>query len=176
MLPITTVLRAICVPLAALAVAASTFAGHVPSAGAAAFAPMSAPEYQFLDELNADRAANGLAPVVANDVLSGLAHERSQQILASGLFSHYDAAGKLVFAGMLDGAGFPYLFAGENLAENNVRSLQDSMNEANAQLMNSPEHRANILNSRFDQVGIGIAGPAAGGQFYYTEIFAQTAS
>jgi len=160
------------IPLAALAVAASLYAALAPSAGAAAYPPMTAPEYQFLAEVNADRAANGLPQLAANGVLSGLARQRSQNMLSSGLFSHYDAAGNLIFANLLNGIGFPYAFAGENLAENNYAWGQ-SMEVANSELMKSPTHRANILNTRFDQVGIGIAGPGARGEFYYTQIFAQ---
>ena len=33
--------------------------------------------------------------------------------------------------------------------------------------------RANILNTRFNQVGVGIAGPDGNGRFYYTQLFAQ---
>lgn len=166
-------LRAARVPFAALAVAGSLYGAMASSAGAAAFPPMSAPEYQFLAELNADRAANGLGPLAANGVLAGLARQRSQQIMASGSFSHYDGAGQLIFAGLLNGVGFPYAFAGENLAENNYAWGQ-SLDVANGELMNSPTHRANILNTRFNEVGVGIAGPGPGGRFYYTQIFAQT--
>src|SRR5438552_2708996 len=166
------VFHAALAPLSALALAGSIFGVSATSAGAVAFAPMSPPEYQFLAELNADRAANGLGALGANGVLSGLARQRSQQMLASGSFSHYDGAGNLIFAGLLNGAGFPYAFAGENLAENNYPWGQ-SLDQANAALMNSTTHRANILNTRFNQVGVGIAGPDGNGRFYYTQLFAQ---
>jgi uncharacterized protein YkwD len=160
-------------PLAALALAGGVFGSLASTAGAAAFAPMSAPEYQFLAELNADRAANGVPPLEANNVLAGLARERSQQMLTTGQFTHYDAGGNLIFAGLLNSVGFPYAFAGENLAENNY-SWSQSLDFANNQLMNSPTHRANILNTRFTEAGVGIAGPGPKGQFYYTQLFAQT--
>jgi len=166
------ILKAARAPFAALAVAGSLYGAMVTSTGAAAFAPMSPPEYQFLAELNGDRAANGLGALGANGVLSGLARQRSQQMLANGSFSHYDGAGNLIFAGLLNGVGFPYAFAGENLAENNYPWGQ-SLDQANAALMNSPTHRANILNTRFNQVGVGIAGPDGNGRFYYTQLFAQ---
>ncbi|MDE3075784.1 MAG: CAP domain-containing protein [Chloroflexota bacterium] len=144
----------------------------VEGAGAVTFAPMSAPEYQFLAMLNADRQANGLPAVAADGSLSGLARARSQQMLASGVFGHYDAGGQLIFVQLLNGIGFPYLSAGENLAENNY-DLAASLGVANTGLMNSPGHRANILNPNYNEVGIGIAGRGPTGQFYYTELFAQ---
>jgi uncharacterized protein YkwD len=157
---------------AAIPLAAILFAALTGSAGAAAYAPMTAPEYQFLAELNAARVANGQPPLAANGVLSGLARERSEQMLATGRFSHYDAAGNLIFAGLLNATAFPYAFAGENLAENNYTWGQ-SMEVATGQLMNSPTHRANILNPRFNEAGIGIAGPGPKGEFYYTQLFAE---
>ena len=170
---IASIFRKIAGPLAALTLAGSLFASFAPRAGAAYFAPMSPPEYQFLAMVNADRAANGLATLAADTTLSGLAHQRSQGMVASGAFSHYDASGKLIFAGMLNSAGFSYALAGENIAENNYPSLGQSLSVANTEFMNSPTHRANILNSNFNEVGIGIAGPDGSGRFYITELFAQ---
>ena len=160
-------------PLAAMTLAGSLFTAFAPSAGAAFFPPMTPPEYQFLAMLNSDRAANGLPALTANDTLAGLAHQRSQGMVASGSFSHYDGAGNLIFQGMLNNAAFPYAFAGENIAENNDPNLGSSLSMANTGLMNSPTHRANILNTRFNEVGIGIAGPDSSGRFYFTELFAQ---
>lgn len=165
------ILRAAVPPLGALALAGSIFGASAMSAGAvtAAVVP-TAPEYQFIAELNADRAANGLGPLAINGVLSGIARQRAQQI-ASGTFSHYDGSGNLIFAGLLNSAGFPFAFAGENLAENNFGWGQ-SLDMANQELMNSPEHRANILSPRYNEVGVGIiAGP--NGKFFYTQEFAQ---
>ena len=156
----------------AVPMAGMLFVAIASSAGAAAFSPMTAPEYQFLAELNAARVANGQPALVANGVLSGLARERSDQMLATGRFSHYDPSGNLVFAGLLNAVGFPYAFAGENLAENNYAWGQ-SMEVASGQLMNSPTHRDNILNPRFNEAGIGIAGPGPKGEFYYTQLFAE---
>jgi uncharacterized protein YkwD len=134
---------------------------------------MTPPEYQFIAEVNTDRAASGLPALAVNGELSLLARQRSQQMLSTGVFSHYDASGNLVFAGLLNTAGFPYSFAGENLAENNYPWAQ-SLDIANTELMNSPSHRANILNSRYNEIGVGIAGPGSNGQYYYTQLFAQT--
>lgn len=159
-------------PLAALTLAASLMASFAPRAGAAFFPAMSAPEYQFLAMLNADRAANGQPGLVADSTLSGLARQRSLAMVANGRFSHYDTSGNLIFAGLLNSVGFRFAWAGENIAENNYR-LSESLDVANTGFMNSPPHRANILNPRYNEVGIGIAGPGPNGQFYYTELFAQ---
>jgi uncharacterized protein YkwD len=148
------------------------FDSMIPSPWTADSAGMTAPEYQFLDELNADRDSSGLPGLAANGVLAGIARQRSQQLAVGGVFTHYASDGSLAFANMLNSAAFPYIFAGENLASNNYAWGQ-SLDVANTQLMNSPDHRAAILNTRFNEVGVGIAGPDGRGRFFYTQIFAE---
>lgn len=151
---------------------ARKFDSLVPSLWAADSEEMTGPEYQFLDDLNADRDANGLPALAANGVLAGIARQRSEQLAGTGIFTHYAPDGSLVFANMLNSAAFPYAFAGENLASNND-AWDQSVDGANTQLMHSPEHRAAILNTLFNEVGVGIAGPDDRGNFFYTQIFAQ---
>ena len=64
-------------------------------------------------------------------------------------FSHYTPEGKDPFERMKDGH-VDYRTAGENLA------LAPTLQIAHTGLMNSPGHRANILNPNFGRVGIGI--------------------
>jgi len=79
-----------------------------------------------------------------------------------------------VLKDIMDTNQIPFKTAGENLAENNYE-VSRTVDVANTGLMNSPTHRANILNPGFQQVGIGLAGPSARGQFYYVQLFLQTA-
>ena len=51
---------------------------------------------------------------------------------------------------MLKKFGVSYRAAGENIAGNR------SSKAAHDALMNSPGHRANILNTQYDRIGIGI--------------------
>jgi len=53
-------------------------------------------------------------------------------------------------ADMMDHFGVKYVYVGENLAGNS--SVQD----AHKDLMNSSLHRANILNAKFTNIGIGV--------------------
>jgi uncharacterized protein YkwD len=131
---------------------------------------------RFLAMLNTDRQSNGLAPLVLNSQLSGYAQTRAQGLLSSGgMLNHYDASGNLVLRDIMDGNHINYATAGENLAENNYAPT-DTVNVANTGLMNSPTHRANILNPNYQQVGIGLAGPDAGGKYVYVQLFLQPAS
>lgn len=128
---------------------------------------------QLFSLLNGDRQSNGLPALVLNTQLSSFAHQRAQGILvAGGPLTHYDAGGQLVLREIMDGNHVPYQTAGENLAENNYSSSQ-TVTVANTGLMNSPTHRANILSPNYQQVGIGMAGPSASGQYVFVQLFLQ---
>ena len=56
--------------------------------------------------------------------------------------------------------GVTYQAAGENLA------LAPTVQVAHEGLMNSPGHRANLLNARFRRVGIGVADGGMHGKMF----------
>ncbi len=108
--------------------------------------------------VNQDRTANGAAPLRFGAALARVAQYRAQDMLNRGYFSHYDpATGQLAFVVLMHLWGIPYTTAGENIAW----STNPSMTAINAMFMNSPEHRANILNGAYRQLGIGVAGNGA---------------
>ena len=110
---------------------------------------LTADEQKALSLLNADRAANGLPALRANLKLTSLAENYAQDMISRGFFSHYNPEGLSPFDRMRN-AGIPYGYAGENLAINtNVTTAENAF-------MNSPGHRANILNSKYTQVGLGV--------------------
>ena len=90
-----------------------------------------------------------------------------------GALSHYDTNGNLILKEIMDDNHIPFITAGENLAENNYDPTQ-TVSVANTGLMNSPTHRANILNANYNQVGIGLAGPDGAGRFFYVQLFLQS--
>ena len=105
--------------------------------------------------VNQDRAANGAASLRFSGALARVAQYRAQDMLNRNYFSHYDpATGQLAFVALMHLWGIPYSTAGENIAW----STNPSMAGINTMFMNSPEHRANILNGAYHQAGIGVAG------------------
>jgi uncharacterized protein YkwD len=70
-------------------------------------------------------------------------------MVAKGYFSHTDLAGRSPFDRMR-AAGISYRAAAENIA------WAGSVEQAHTSLMNSPGHRANILNGQLNRIGIGI--------------------
>jgi uncharacterized protein YkwD len=106
-------------------------------------------EAKMLDMINEERTSRGLKPLQADPELVPVARSHSADMFARGYFSHYTPEGKDPFERMKD-AGVRFRTAGENLA------LAPTLKLAHTGLMNSPGHRANILDPRFGRVGIGI--------------------
>lgn len=106
-------------------------------------------EQQMLQLVNAERKKKGLKPLVADEKLRKLARAHSSDMLKRGYFSHMTPEGKDPFYRMKK-AGITYKKAGENLA------YASTLAKAHRGLMNSPSHRAAILNKSFGRVGIGI--------------------
>lgn len=120
-------------------------------------------EQQALTLLNQDRAKYGLAALKYNSQLTSLARSYAQDMIRRGYFSHYNPEGQSPFDRMSQ-AGISYKSAGENLA------INSSVPSAETAFMNSPGHRANILNSGYTEVGIGVVRTSSG-QVYVVQEF-----
>lgn len=106
-------------------------------------------EERMLELVNAERIKNGLSPLDPDPELTEVARKHSEDMLARGYFSHYTPEGKTPFDRM-KASHVRFRTAGENLA------LAPTLIIAHKGLMNSPGHRANILNANFGRCGIGI--------------------
>ncbi|HSX42223.1 MAG TPA: CvpA family protein [Candidatus Saccharimonadales bacterium] len=109
----------------------------------------AAAETQLLDLVNQARRQAGLVPLTMATKLVAVGEAHSRDMFARGYFAHNDPDGKTPFDRMTD-AGITFKVAGENLAY--AANVQLAFNG----LMNSPEHRANILEKDFRQVGMGV--------------------
>ncbi|WP_207424112.1 CvpA family protein [Desertivirga brevis] len=106
-------------------------------------------EARMLVLINAERAKANLRPLKEDREIAVVARAHSADMFARGYFSHYTPEDKTPFDRMR-AARVRFLTAGENLA------LAQTLNIAHEGLMNSPGHRANILNRSFGRVGIGV--------------------
>jgi uncharacterized protein YkwD len=125
-------------------------------------------ESAMFDSHNVQRANNGVGALAIDADLVEVARQRSQTMAATNCFSH-TACGPTAFA-MLGSIGYFYQIAGENIARNNY-SDAETVQVAMTGFMNSAGHRANILDSRYTKVGIGVAF-GANGMKYFTVVFA----
>ncbi|MGY1438269.1 CAP domain-containing protein [Streptomyces reniochalinae] len=108
----------------------------------------SAAEQEVLTLVNQERAKAGCRPVKADGDLAALAGGYSADMARRGFFSHTSPDGKSPWD-RAEAAGVTDL-GGENIARGqaNARSVMDSW-------MNSPGHRANILNCDYRTLGVG---------------------
>ncbi|MFE7543597.1 CAP domain-containing protein [Streptomyces platensis] len=115
----------------------------------------SSAESQVLSLVNQERAQAGCSPVTADEELAGLAQDFSDDMARRGFFDHTDPDGDTPWDRAED-AGIDDL-GGENIARGqaNAQSVMDSW-------MNSPGHRANILNCEYKTLGVGAHFGAGG--------------
>ncbi|MEZ4180653.1 MAG: CAP domain-containing protein [Candidatus Doudnabacteria bacterium] len=100
---------------------------------------------------NQARSQNGLNTLQQNGLLDRAAQNKANDMLAKQYFAHNTPDGNTPWT-FIKATGYSYTTAGENLAIDFT-----SAENVQAAWMNSPGHRANILNSKFSEIGIGIA-------------------
>lgn len=105
----------------------------------------------LVDLANEDREDNDLSPLTPNPVLAEAAERKAEHMAEHGYFAHESPDGVTPWDWFIE-VGYQFTHAGENLAVNFVDS--EDVEEA---WMNSPGHRANILNGSFTEVGIATA-------------------
>ncbi|MET9256426.1 CAP domain-containing protein [Streptomyces sp. NPDC003717] len=108
------------------------------------------PEAQVLALVNQERSRAGCSPLTANGRLTTAADDYSDVMAASGVMSHTGPDGSTM-AGRVEAAGYQWSALGENIA----RGQADAASVMNS-WMNSPGHRANILNCSFKELGVGV--------------------
>ncbi len=117
---------------------------------------------QVLGLINAERTKNGLSPLTMNANAQKAAQLRANEIVQQ--FSHTRPNGQSCFTA-LQQFNASYSTAGENIAY----GQPDAKTVVN-RWMNSPGHRANILNGNFKQTGIGVYRDSKG-IYYWTQLF-----
>lgn len=102
---------------------------------------------------NSSRAEFSAPALTINQKLVTAAELKAQALLDCQCFSHnITTDGKTVTPwDFIHGAGYNYLTAGENLAIDFMDA--ESVEQA---WMNSPGHKANIVNKNFEEIGIGV--------------------
>ena len=121
--------------------------------------------------VNVERAKEGLAPLGTYDSLTRAAQIRAPEIVT--LFSHDRPDGTSCFTAMdQTGAKKGAYTWGENIAAGNATAAATV-----EQWMNSPGHRANILNAKFTHIGVGYQ-HSAGSTYghYWVQMFTGTSS
>ena len=122
----------------------------------------AASEQEILRLLNQERTRRGLQPLQMESQLITAARRHSQRMAEQGALSH-QFRGEPDLNARLAPAGMHFDVSGENVAVN------ASAAGAHQGLMGSPPHRENILNPRYNTIGIGVL--RAGQQIWVTQDF-----
>lgn len=105
--------------------------------------------------VNQSRHASGVRDVHIDDVLVAKAQAWAEHMAASGSISH---------STLTQGVGDDWSVLGENVGW--ARSVE----EMHQLFLDSPAHRATMLDGRYDRFGVGVA--VVNGRYYTAQVFA----
>jgi uncharacterized protein YkwD len=142
-----------------------------PSLPFATVDPASLPSLHELEldaaaKVNERRQAEGLPPLEPSETLAAVARAYSCRMGEEEFFDHVSPDGDSV-ADRVEAAGVRYLAVGENLAF--IRGTHDPVDIIVDGWMESPGHRANIVNDAYTHQGMGIC--LVGETYYFTQVF-----
>lgn len=100
---------------------------------------------------NAERVKYGFSPLGENEELNASAQAKAKDMLENQYFAHKSPNG-LGVSDLAKAAGYDYIVIGENLALGNFEG-DSSLVKA---WMDSPGHRANILNKDYKDIGVAV--------------------
>jgi len=133
-------------------------------------AGLEAEELQFVQLINLERAKAGLTTLDVDESLVQAARKHSRDMYDKYYFSHESADRNLRtpmkrYLNVLKHRP-RYALVGENIAY----CSEVNVSRSHKALMDSEGHRDNILDSRYDAVGIGVY-KGSDGTFYATQMF-----
>jgi uncharacterized protein YkwD len=123
---------------------------------------MPADARTFLDRTNSLRQSHGVRTLKEHDTLT-----RKAEAWAT----HMASTGKLAHSNLSDGLGsLAWRSLGENVGYSSPTT--DTLKTIHNMFVNSSGHRANLLNSKFTHMGVGVAKDSRG-RIWVAEVFAQ---
>ncbi|OGM32029.1 hypothetical protein A3D00_05600 [Candidatus Woesebacteria bacterium RIFCSPHIGHO2_02_FULL_38_9] len=100
--------------------------------------------------INEERKKVGLMPLTINESLQKAAYQKGEDMVTKGYWAHVAPDGTEPWKFFKD-VGYRYQFAGENLA----RDFPDAASAIKA-WMDSPNHKDNILSSKYKETGVAV--------------------
>ena len=105
---------------------------------------------RLLEATNKEREQNGMVNLELNPELSLAAEKKAEDMFARNYWAHNGPNGSTPWD-FIKGAGYTYIYAGENLA----KDFQNS-NDVVQAWMKSPSHRENILRKEYQDIGFAV--------------------
>lgn len=115
-------------------------------------------EEYIIELTNEEREKNSLSPLKYNSTMRQYAIVKGEDMVKNDYFAHEDLKGNLMIY-YIEKDGVKYSAWGENLSWNSDYNFKTSYEAAEFFVngwMNSPGHRANILNPNFQEIGVGV--------------------
>lgn len=100
---------------------------------------------------NAERAKNGLEPLVLNEKLNKLAESKCSDLVTRDYYAHTTPDNK-PFTDLFNMLNVSYRSAGENIAAGDYATAQS----VHTAWMASEEHKKNILDIQFTDIGMAV--------------------
>lgn len=119
---------------------------------------------QVVSLVNKERNAAGLGSLSSDSALARIAQLKAEDMAKNKYFSHNSPTYGSAFDTM-NQYGIKYSTAGENIAKG-----QKTAESVMKGWMNSSGHRANILNSSYNKIGVGYANDSRGNT-YWVQMF-----
>jgi uncharacterized protein YkwD len=143
-----------------IVVLAPVISGVLGAAPAQAGGYLPSDETRVQNLLNATRTVKGLAKLARNDKLVGMARRQADRMAAKGSIYHNPSLGA-----EMTSSGLSWQKAGENVGMGpNVDLIEQAF-------LDSPHHYENIVDAKYDTVGIGVV-DGADGRRYVVQVFA----
>ena len=128
---------------------------------------LTSDEQETINLINQERKNAGLSALTVDYELQRVARIKAQDMVNNSYFSHNSPTYGSPFD-MMNSFKISYRTAGENIAGNSSNS-----GAVNA-WMNSPGHKANILNSSFTHTGLGVVSSPKYGKIYVQMFIGKT--
>lgn len=122
-------------------------------------------QQQILTLVNVERKKVNLQPLTLNSKLGQAAQNHTNDMVSKSYFSHTSPSGGTMTS-RVKATGYVYSTIGENIAAGSSTATATM-----TQWMNSPGHRANILNPKFRELGVGYAPSNDQYRYYWTQVF-----
>jgi uncharacterized protein YkwD len=127
-------------------------------------AQSSPPERTLFESVNRDRKAHNLRALRWDEALAAAARKHAREMAKRGAVEHA-FPGEPSLPARANQAGAKFI----SISENVVRAA--NAKAAHVEFMNSPNHKANILDSDVDSIGIGAA--EHNGELFVVEDFSK---
>lgn len=105
---------------------------------------------KILTLVNQKRTEVNLRPLSISNELNTAATSKGNDMFGKDYWAHVSPTGTTPWV-FINSAGYEYIYAGENLARN-----FNTAEEVVEAWMNSPTHRANILKSEYNDIGLAV--------------------